>query len=96
MCIVAHLGKRIIARGRRFLFLDANAKMHIPLGMQTMTPEQIEAAADAAGLSIAEVCRRAGIAQSTFGRWKAGRTEPTMAVYRRICAAVMTQPESAS
>lgn len=67
--------------------------MHIPYGMQTFTPEQIEASAAAAGISMAEVCRRAGIAQSTFGRWKNGRTEPTMAVYRRICAAVAAQPE---
>jgi transcriptional regulator with XRE-family HTH domain len=64
--------------------------------MQTMTPEQIEAAAEIAGLSMAEVCRRAGIAQSTFGRWKNGRTEPTLDVYRRLCAAVAPQPESAA
>lgn len=42
---------------------------------------EIEHSASAAGLSIAEVCRRAGVANSTFTRWKAGVTSPN---YRSI------------
>jgi transcriptional regulator with XRE-family HTH domain len=49
-----------------------------------LTATDIEALAWRAGLSMAEVCRRAGIAQSTFTRWKAGRTEPTLDAYRRL------------
>ncbi len=37
---------------------------------------------------MAEACRRAGISQSTFTRWKAGKTEPTLDVYRKLYLAV--------
>jgi transcriptional regulator with XRE-family HTH domain len=49
-----------------------------------LTASEIEAEAAAAGLSMAEVCRRAGVAQSTFTRWKSGKTEPTLDVYRKL------------
>ena len=49
-----------------------------------LTPSDIEALAAEAGKSIAQVCRDAGIAQSTFSRWKRGTTEPTLDVYRRL------------
>jgi transcriptional regulator with XRE-family HTH domain len=49
-----------------------------------LSPGDIEARARSAGLSMAEVCRRADIAQSTFQRWKTGETEPNLAVYRRL------------
>ena len=53
--------------------------------MQDMlTPADIEAKAVEMGLTMGEVCRRAGIAHSTFTRWKAGRTEPTLDVYRKL------------
>jgi transcriptional regulator with XRE-family HTH domain len=52
------------------------------------TPSDIEAAAKKAGLSMAEVCRRAGVAQSTFNRWKNGTTQPTLGIYQRLCGAV--------
>ena len=51
---------------------------------ELLTPTDIERRADAAGLSIKDVCERAGIAHTTFYRWKAGKTEPTLDVYRRI------------
>lgn len=51
---------------------------------ELLTPSDIEALAAKAGKSIAQVCRDARIAQSTFSRWKAGKTEPTLDVYRRI------------
>lgn len=53
-----------------------------------LSPAEVERLAGEAGLSMAEVCRRAGIAQSTFTRWKAGRTEPSIGVYRRIVQAM--------
>jgi predicted transcriptional regulator len=37
-----------------------------------------------AGLSMAEVCRRAGIAESTPSRWKAGTFEPRLSVLRKV------------
>lgn len=49
-----------------------------------MTPEEIVEAAKARGLSMSEVFKAAGISHSTFSRWKAGITEPTLGVYRRI------------
>lgn len=63
--------------------------------MQDMlTPADIEAKASAVGLTMAEVCRRAGIAHSTFTRWKAGRTEPTLDVYRKLRDVVAVKNES--
>jgi transcriptional regulator with XRE-family HTH domain len=53
-----------------------------------LTPDQIEAKAAACGKSMAEVCREAAIAPSTFSRWRRGETEPTLGVYRRLCEAV--------
>lgn len=41
--------------------------------------EQIEKRAKEAGLSIAEVCRKASVANSTFTRWKSGDTNPNYA-----------------
>jgi predicted transcriptional regulator len=57
-----------------------------------LTPADIERLAREAGISLADACRRAGIAQSTFSRWKAGKTEPTLGVYRRLRDAVMPAP----
>jgi predicted transcriptional regulator len=60
-----------------------------------VSPDEIEAKAKAAGLSIAEVCRRARVAQSTFSRWKVGKTKPTLGVYQRLCEAVEPASEAA-
>ena len=57
-----------------------------------LTPVQIERLAEAAGKSMKRVCEEAAIAPSTFSRWKAGRTEPTLSVYRRIVDAVSPPP----
>lgn len=56
------------------------------------TPADIEVLARQSSLSMAEVCRRAGVAQSTFTRWKAGKTEPTLDAYRRLRLAVVPEP----
>lgn len=50
----------------------------------TLSPHDIEQIADNAGSSIAAICRDAGVARSTFSRWKAGQTSPSLAVYARI------------
>jgi predicted transcriptional regulator len=49
-----------------------------------LTPADVERMAWEGRISIAELCRRAGVAPSIFSRWKAGKTEPSMENYRRI------------
>lgn len=56
-------------------------------------PADIETRAQAAGLSIADVCKRADIALSTFYRWKAGKTAPTLTICQRLLDA--TKKEAA-
>lgn len=46
-----------------------------------MTATDFEAAARDAGLSIAELCRRANVPQSSFHRWKAGGSGITLGTY---------------
>jgi transcriptional regulator with XRE-family HTH domain len=53
-----------------------------------LTPLDIEGKAAALGKTMADVCREAEVAPSTFTRWKRHETEPTLGVYRRLCAAV--------
>lgn len=52
-----------------------------------LTPQDVEALAKASGKTIAQICKDAGIAHSTFTRWRAGETEPTLGIYRRLVAA---------
>lgn len=59
-----------------------------------LTPSQIESRAKAAGLSVADACKRAGIALSTFYRWKAGKTVPSIDVYQRLSDATASPPPS--
>ena len=37
---------------------------------------QIEAGLTDSGFTVADLCRKAGIAQTTWGRWKSGKFEP--------------------
>lgn len=53
-----------------------------------LTPQDVEAKARAVGLSIADVCKKANVAQSTFTRWKRGVTSPTLAVCKRMIDAI--------
>lgn len=46
--------------------------------------EDLEAQARARGLSISEVCRQAGVARSTFTRWKSGDNEPNVRTLQKI------------
>ena len=41
------------------------------------TPQEMETAAKAAGFSMKKVCEKAGIAPSTWYRWRKGITVPT-------------------
>lgn len=61
-----------------------------------LTPSDIKRLAGERGLTLAAVCAKAGIATSTFTRWQAGHTEPTLTVYRRIVAAVSDAVPEAS
>ena len=56
--------------------------------------ENLKDRAQRAGVSMATVCKRAGVAQSTFTRWKAGTYEPTMRKLRRM-QDVLTEAEAA-
>lgn len=63
------------------------------------TPADLEGAATRKGLSIAEVCKRAGVARSTFTRWKSGDTSPTISVLEKLVQALgadeqKTNPDS--
>lgn len=61
-----------------------------------LTPDDIERMAREAGKTIKAVCEEAGVAQSTFSRWRRGHTEPTLDVYRRISAAASTPARPAA
>lgn len=68
----------------------------IPGMHELLTPQDIEARAAKAGRTMTDVCRSAGVAPSTFTRWKAGQTEPTLGIYRRLVAAVGADSEAAA
>lgn len=52
-----------------------------------MTPQQIEEMARQNGLSMRQVCQVAGIAFSTFTRWRQQKTEPRIGIYARLVIA---------
>lgn len=66
--------------------------------MSLMTSTEIEAKARAQGISINEMCRRAGIAASIFYLWKAGKSQPNMRSYEAMVAVVdqPRKPEAAA
>jgi len=49
------------------------------------TPQEIEARAKALGLSTPALCKAAGIAPSTFNRWRNGKTDP-LKPFRQLVA----------
>jgi transcriptional regulator with XRE-family HTH domain len=59
-----------------------------------LTPSDVEKLAAQRGMTLRRVCTVAGVAYSTFGRWKRGATSPTLDVYRRIVAAVSPEPDA--
>ncbi|WP_407646346.1 helix-turn-helix domain-containing protein [Gluconobacter vitians] len=52
------------------------------------TPQQIEQSAADKGMTMREVCSLSGMARSTFQRWKAGKTSPTVATVNRMMDAI--------
>lgn len=51
-------------------------------------PETIGRDLRKAGKTVAELCREAEVARSTFDRWVRGETEPTLRTIRKIEAAL--------
>ena len=51
-------------------------------------PREVEAEAHAAGLSMNEVCRRAGVHRSLFTKWKAGQKGITAESYNSLVAVI--------
>lgn len=48
----------------------------------------IEGRLGAADISVARLCREAGIARSTWDRWRSERTEPNVRTWRAVTVAV--------
>lgn len=65
--------------------------MHIAcMTAATLHPDNIpemEAALAASGASVAEMCRRAGIAETTWGRWKRREVSPTFKTWGSVVCA---------
>lgn len=60
--------------------------------MITYTPfseiiSQIETGLGESGIPVAELCRKAGIAQTTWGRWKSGKFLPRDETRETVIAA---------
>lgn len=53
-----------------------------------MTTTEIQARADALGIPIAELLKRAGINRVTWWRWSTGRFQPRAGTVERIEAAL--------
>ena len=64
--------------------------------MQLPTPNDIEQAARAKGLSIAAMCRRADVDATAFHRWRAGDGAPNMATVQKMLDAIQREPVKAS
>lgn len=60
-----------------------------------LTPADVEALAAANGKTMREVCGEAQIANSTYTRWKRGKTHPTLDVYRRVVGAAGSPKQAA-
>jgi transcriptional regulator with XRE-family HTH domain len=45
---------------------------------------RIEKAAESKDVSLSEFFKKAGIAPSTWTRWRAGKTEPTFKTWRKV------------
>lgn len=58
---------------------------------ELLSPEDVERRAAEAGLSLKQVIERAGIAHTTFYRWRSGKTTPSIKVYRRILDALRAE-----
>ena len=52
-----------------------------------MTLKQIEQAAAKAGITMRELCQRAGIAYTTYWRWASGKSEPKQSKLAKLIRA---------
>lgn len=64
--------------------------MTIGMTERVLTADDFEARARDAGMSMAEVCRRAKVAQSTFHRWKTGEAGMTLGSYAKLLEAIQS------
>lgn len=69
-------------------------KYSVAMPVAMLTPAEVEAQAKEAGLTIVEACQKAGIAVSTFYRWRSGATSPRLDVYQRLYHAVCSAAEA--
>jgi transcriptional regulator with XRE-family HTH domain len=63
---------------------------------EILSPIEIERLATGAGITLAELCRRAEISYSTFYRWRETRTTPSIDVYARLLKALRTAQQAAA
>lgn len=65
-------------------------RLHHPLmtAIQMPTPETILKAAEAKGLTLASLCRRADLDTATFYRWKSGKGTPTLGTIQKMLDAI--------
>lgn len=65
------------------------------------TPQWVRDAAEAKGLTLAALCRRADLDTATFYRWESGKGTPTLGTIQRLLDALalgrsgVEPPESA-
>jgi transcriptional regulator with XRE-family HTH domain len=52
-----------------------------------MTLKQIEDSASKAGITMRELCQRAGIAHTTYWRWASGKSEPKLSKLAKLIQA---------
>jgi transcriptional regulator with XRE-family HTH domain len=52
-----------------------------------MTLKQIEDSASKAGITMRELCQRAGIAYTTYWRWSSGKSEPKLSKLEKLIQA---------
>lgn len=60
------------------------AQKHMLARMPKMNYPALKRRIHSAGISLAKVCRHAGVAQTTLVRWQSGATEPRPDTWARI------------
>jgi len=53
------------------------------------SPQELVDIGAAKGMTTGDICRKAGVSDSIFWRWRRGETEPNLASYRALVAAVI-------
>ena len=68
-------------RVKREIAVDsAKSRVYLSAMNELPTPLTIRSAAEAVGLSVAEMCKRAGVDDSTFWRWQNGKHSPKIGI----------------